>query len=397
MTRLQFARRLAESRGWVDSGASDEEVIASLADNGVTAVANDFRGGDEITRAEAATMFVRASGGEAGSTEEGLQAAFDSGIFTQIGDGNATFQDRWFAGVEAQAQADIDWSTVRSYEDWEQVVKERFPAWSWALDHPELGPILAEAAEGEFTVDTFESQLRATDWFTSRTAAERAWDLQEADPANEAELQRQIEARAGEIRDLVGQLGAELSDEAVTSLSRDALRRGLSVDEITGQIISSTSSFTAGSITASEDEIAALAASQLVSIDAATRRSLAGKLATGEMNSDGIRSYVSSIAKSQHPQFAEFIDQGISVAEYLAPQRNTIASMLGRAPADIDLMSPEFSSVTRIGDGGQMRAMTLDETTRFVRSRDDYWQGSQGQSELHSMVGGLSRALGVRR
>ncbi len=396
MTRLQFARRLAESRGWVDSGASDEEVIASLADNGVTAVANDFRGGDEITRAEAATMFVRAGGGEAGSTEEGLQAAFDSGIFTQIGDGNATFQDRWFAGVEAQAQADIDWSTVRSYEDWEQVVKERFPAWSWALDHPELGPILAEAAENEFTVDTFDSQLRATDWFSSRSAAERAWDLDEADPANEAEIQRQIEAEAGDIRDIAGRLGAELSDDAISALARDALRRGLSQDEITGQIVASTSSFSAGSLTAAEDQISTLAGQYMVSIDEETRRSLAGKKVTGEMTDAGLLSYVKNVASSQFPHMAELIGQGISLKEYTAPHRNLVASMLGRTVNDIDL-TKEFRDVLSIGDNADVRPMTLSETEKYVRSQDAYWQGQQGQGELNSMVNGLSRALGVRR
>ncbi len=291
----------------------------------------------------------------------------------------------------------VDWEAMNGFEPWKTVVAERFPAYQHMLDHPELGPLLEEAAEGEFELSTFEARFRATEWFTSRSAAEREWDLFADDPANEAERDRQIAERAGTVRDLSAQLGAELSDDAITALATEALRRGLSEDEVVGQITASTTSYSAGSLTAAEDQIAALAAGQLIDVDAETRRSLAVRLVNGEMNEDGLRSYVTNIAKSQHPQFSKFIDQGISVAEYLAPQRNTIASMLGRNPADIDLMSPEFSAVTRMGDGSDLRAMTLDETTRFVRSRDDYWQGSQGQEELFGMVNGLSRALGVRR
>lgn len=396
MTRIEFARQLATRRGWVESGASDEEVIAALAENGITTQADNFRGDDTITRAEAATMFVRSSGGEADSLEAGLQSAFDSGIFTQVGDGDAEFQSAWFNGVFTQSQEDIDWSTVRTYEAWEQIVKERFPAWAWALDHPELAPILQDAAEGEFTADTFEANLRATEWFTSRSAAERAWDIQEADPANEAELQRQIAQRAGEIRDRSSTLGAQLSDEAIDALARDSLRRGLTEDEVTGQIVAGSPTITAGAVAAAEDQIAALASDQLVTIDDETRRSLALKIVNGEMNGDGLRSYVQNVARSQFPQFADMIDQGVSVREYTAPQRNVLASMLGRNPADIDF-NGEFRDVLSIGDGGQTRAMSLSETERYGRTLDEYWQGQRGQEELSSMVGGLTRALGVRR
>lgn len=293
--------------------------------------------------------------------------------------------------------SDVDWSGVQSLEAWEQVVRERFPGYAWALDHEELGPILKEAAEGEFTATTFESRLRATDWFASRSAAERTWDAFIADPANEAEVARQVEEQVGELRREAGVLGAELSDEQLDELARVALRRELSPAEITAQIVGATDSYAPGAFMANETTINEYASNYLVSVDEETRRSLAGKFATGQIDQSGIESYFQSIAKSQHPQFADLIDRGISVKEYMAPQRNMIAEMLGRSPADIDLMSPEFSAVTRIGDGGNLRAMNLTETAQFVRSSDDYWSTSKGRREVNGMVNGLTRALGVRR
>lgn len=59
----------------------------------------DFRGGDTITRAEAATVLVRSTGETVGSTDEGLQKAVDLGLFESVGDGGAGFNEDWYQGV----------------------------------------------------------------------------------------------------------------------------------------------------------------------------------------------------------------------------------------------------------------------------------------------------------
>lgn len=292
--------------------------------------------------------------------------------------------------------SEIDWDEVNTADQWRELVRERFPGWAWALDHPELGPILEEAAEGEFTLDTFNAQLRATDWFSSRSVAEREWDILVADPANEEEVARQIEEERGRISDLVSQLGADFSEEDLDALAVNSLRRGLNDDEITGQIIAGTEAFTAGSMFAAEANIRKQAANNLITIDPETQRSLAAKLATGEMNQSGINSYIATVAKNQYPQFASLIDEGVSVSEYMAPQKQLIANMLGTNMQDVDFEG-EYRDVLSIGDGSQVRAMSLSETERFVRSKDEYWQGRQGQDEALSIVNGLTKAMGVRR
>lgn len=297
---------------------------------------------------------------------------------------------------EIDAFNEVDWEAVTSADEWKTIVRERFPGWAWALDHEELGPLLQEAAESEFTLETLEAQYRATDWFTSRTTAEREWDLLVSDPANAEEVARRVEVQRGELADLVSQLGSDLSDDALDALATDALRRGLSEDEIIGQIIAGTKAYTAGSILASEEAIRVSAASNLITIDPDTQRSLSAKLATGEMNADGLSSYIKSVAKNQYPQFADLIDQGVSVSEYMAPQKKLIADMLGKNMQDVDFTN-QYRDVLSIGDGNQVRAMSLSETERYIRSQDDYWRGKQGQDELFSVVNGLTRAMGVRR
>ena len=398
MNRFEFGRQLAARMGWIDPDATNAQVVQALADNGVTNQAANFRGDETISRSEAATMFVRASGGSAEDLDAGLSQAVNSGIFTSTGDGGAAFQEEWFGRTAARADAgEIDWGTVRDFPEWKSVVEERFPGWAWAFDHPELGPLLESAVEGEFNADTFNAQLRATDWFTTRTESERAWDLRSGDPANAEQLERETLERLGEVKDLAGQLGAGgFSEDELRALAVQSLREGLSADEITGALVAGTDSYQAGTLAASQGDVRRLAADYLVTVDEATQRSLAGKLATGELTQEGVAAYVQNVARSQFPQFADMIDQGISVREYTAPQRNIVASMLGMNSEDVDLTG-QFRDVLSIGDGGQTRAMSLSETERYVRTRDDYWQAESGRRELHGMVNGLSRALGVRR
>ena len=292
--------------------------------------------------------------------------------------------------------AEVDWNEVENVDQWREIVRERFPGFAWALEHPELGPILEEAAEGEFTVETFNAQLRATDWFTSRTAAERDWDLLASDPANDEEVARQVEEEKGRISDLVSQLGSDFSADDLDALATDSLRRKLSDDEIVGLILAGTQAFSAGSMLSAEANIRKQAADNLITIDAETQRSLATKLATGELTQGGVDSYVTSVAKNQYPQFAALIDEGVSVSEYMAPQKQLIANMLGRNMQDVDFTG-EYRDVLSIGDGGQVRAMSLSETERYIRSRDEFWESRQGEDEALAVVNGLTRAMGVRR
>jgi hypothetical protein len=109
MTRYEFARDLAVKMGLVPPGSSGKESAAALREAGITTQSEaDFDGNAEVTRAEAATFFVRASGGTATSTESGLQQAVDEGWFKSIGDGSAGFESAWFNTPATAALAGDD-------------------------------------------------------------------------------------------------------------------------------------------------------------------------------------------------------------------------------------------------------------------------------------------------
>jgi len=125
MTRSEFALKLASRMGLLQAGGSAADAEAALRKAGITRTQQGaFRGGDVISRAEAATMFVRANGGDPSSVDQGLQQAHNQGLFTQVGDGTAGFEQAWFAhvadstfGPDQTQTADTPTDPVQDAED----------------------------------------------------------------------------------------------------------------------------------------------------------------------------------------------------------------------------------------------------------------------------------------
>lgn len=292
----------------------------------------------------------------------------------------------------------IDWSKIETPEAWETLVRERFPAFAWALDHEELGPILEEAAKGDYTEQTFSANLRATEWWTSRTEAQRSWDLFSGDTTNAAEVARRVEEAKGSLSDQISTLGVEVPAAALDELTRQWLRNGWNEDELIGAVLAESTDFNPGVFTATESAVKQMGADFMVSVSDSSARSLAQRMIRGEVDEVGIEETMRELATQQHPALADLIERGVTPSQYFAPHRTRIATALGRQPEDIDLMG-EFSDVLSIGDGREVRPMTVTETDRYLKSKDEYWQvpGGEGEAQLYGMVSGLAGAFGRRR
>lgn len=79
------------------------------------------------------------------------------------------------AGVQEQ---EFPWDSI------EEAAKDMYPYLSVYLDHEELGPILREAAENQWSADRTQAAIQDTDWFRHRTESERDWEhMLETQPA----------------------------------------------------------------------------------------------------------------------------------------------------------------------------------------------------------------------
>ncbi len=104
MKRYEFGLALALQIGLVSEGASGRDAEEALRANGITTSSSNanYRGNDVITRAEAATMFMRASGQSPANVSDGLQRAVTAGLYGSAGDGSAEFKEEWFDGVASK-------------------------------------------------------------------------------------------------------------------------------------------------------------------------------------------------------------------------------------------------------------------------------------------------------
>jgi hypothetical protein len=98
------------------------------------------------------------------------------------------------------------------------------------LDHPELGPILRQAAkEGWDNTRLFGALQQTTFWRTTADSARKWQILSTLDPAT---AQRQREEQAQAVRDLARQEGLTLDEAQVARFADDALRNGWSSSQL---------------------------------------------------------------------------------------------------------------------------------------------------------------------
>lgn len=291
----------------------------------------------------------------------------------------------------------IDWSKIDG-PAWATLVRERFPASAWVLDHPELETVIRKAIDEDQTPDTFANNLRATDWYTTRTEAERSWDIFAADTTNAAEKADRLADAARGLADQASQLGLEVSAADLEAIALRSLREGLEGSQVTGLLLDRSTGNNPGAFVASQDAVQAAGRQYLVDVSDEEAAKFARKLFTGEWTEANVAETMQKLAYQRHPGLRELLDNDVSPEEFFRPHQQRLAAMLGREPDQIDLMG-EFSAVTSIGDGGSLRPMSVAETERYGRSLDEYWQvpGGEGETELYGMVDSLARAMGRRR
>ena len=54
-----------------------------------------------------------------------------------------------------------------------QAIEENYPTMAWALDHDELGPLLEQAGEEEWSALKLQGKLQGTEWWQEHTRGQR--------------------------------------------------------------------------------------------------------------------------------------------------------------------------------------------------------------------------------
>lgn len=268
-------------------------------------------------------------------------------------------------------------------------VLEHFPAMAWLLDVPEVADVLQRAVDQEWTPDTFEANLRATQWWRRQTDTQRARvDLEQTDPATAA---ARVDALKAQMRAMAGTLGGDLTDERAGALAWMAWRNGFSDQQIKSTV--------AGEVTPSAGatvDVRALAKKYYVDLPDEQAADISRRLFTGELTPDAAENMLRTQAMGRFPQLADYIKQGIRPADYFAPFQQMVASMTGRTADQVDLVNdPTWQPIISHADGTTIRPMTLDEATKHVRSTDAFAQSARGQAEQATYTKTIAAAFGA--
>lgn len=268
-------------------------------------------------------------------------------------------------------------------------VNKFFPAFGYLLDVPEVAAVLERAVTQEWTPDTFEANLRATDWWRTQTDKQRARATLEAtDPATATNA---VNALKAQIKSQAASYGREMTDDRAGALAWAAFRGAWDDAAIRSAIASD-----AGPNQAQQVDIRGLARAYMVDLPESTIADMTRRMFTGELPADAVKNYVLNQAIAQYPSQADQLKAGLQTRDLFAPHRQVIGDLLGIDPETVDLQkNPTWQqAIQHADDKGQIRPMTTAELTRYVRSTSEFMSSDRGQKEAATFATNFARSVG---
>lgn len=297
---------------------------------------------------------------------------------------------RMLAGQPPPSDAEVDQVVL----DWMQ---EQYGSLAAYYQHPELGPILRQAALEGWARERIEARVKATNFWRTTTEAQRGFDqLEREDPASAAAKVAQVTQA---ITTLLANEGVDLAPERVQVLARDAARNGTAADQLPRIVLAEVAfdpdrAQPVGRLGSRMTEVKSRADAYFVPMDDQSAWEWAKQIETGQAEAGSYDEYLRQQAKAMLPSLADRIDAGQTVRQLLAPQITTAANLLEIDPTQVDLRDPRFAPILQHNDGTTTREMTVAETGQLIRNTDDYWH-TQGANDLvATRVSALANALG---
>jgi hypothetical protein len=247
----------------------------------------------------------------------------------------------------------------------------------------EIRSKLVEAAKWGWSPSKLQAEVQATTWY--RTTSNQAREFEILQSTNPAEAQAQVAAIAASIQNSAQTMGVGLAGSAIAGMAWQAARNGWTDAQTIDALLANLdwSTVEGGQLTATRDDIKAVAGQFLVDVSDTTAQQYAARIASGELTLEGVRSIMQRQATGRFSWLSDTIDQGVTPADYFAPVRDVIARTLEVAPDSINLMDPRWLGLVEVRDRetGQMRAATLNEAMLSARGRSEF-VNTQGAGEM---------------
>lgn len=280
-------------------------------------------------------------------------------------------------------------------------IANEYPLLAFLANDPEIGPLLREASDPYtgFSANTFRYKVAQTNWWRSRSAAQRQWSvLVNTDPG---EANRQRAAYAANLRTTAGRLGVGLDNSQVKFAAEWALMRGIPPDspELMHSLIQhgrKAGAIGPGAYKTGARDIAEIAEGQwLRGVSAKEQRDWGYWLAMGQKTVEDWNAHLAGEAIHRFPHMADQIRSGSTVADVVGPFVQLVAQELEEDPgyiwSKVKHHDPAFQPLLGVRDpvSKKMRLPTQSDAIRVARSRSTWWKTSNGRQ----MDAQMSKAL----
>lgn len=287
-------------------------------------------------------------------------------------------------------------------EDWELAASEIYGAYFHIIKQdPQVAELIAKAAFEEWEPDKFQYQLEQTNWWRTTSEAVRKFDnLYARDPAT---AQADIDRYAQELKQDALDLNIRLTGEQLNQLAYDAIRGGMTKQQVTNALgmlaTSSAEGVTSLRYGYYGNTINQLASNYGVSISDDEFNQLVDRFAVGQENEESLTSSFQAKATALFPALSERLMAGETFSQIVEPYRYRASQILGRDFASTDFMDNDSFSqaVTYVGDDGKERPMTYTEWGQYLRSNREfgYEFTDEAQSRAYMVANRIADIFGA--
>lgn len=282
----------------------------------------------------------------------------------------------------------------------DDVARQMYGYMSWALDIPEVGGILRQAASLGWSQAQLESAIEKTDWWKTTDDSAKQWQQLLAN--NPGEANSQIAQKEADIRSALVQQGVSLDDARLQQVASSALQFGWDDTQTKNALDSEL--MRSPDVLQSQvgTNYKALAAQYAVPLSDPTIQQWAAHSISGVSSDEQFREYLSQQAQSRfagNSSLTTFLQGGGTVDQYFDPYKQYAAQTLGVNPDTIDLTDPKWSAAinAKIDDKGTIGAMSYQQWVQYMKTNPvyNYDKTTQGRDDAYSMARQIGTLFGA--
>lgn len=276
-----------------------------------------------------------------------------------------------------------------------QYEKDHYGNMMWVKNDPGLNQLLESASRNQWTPEKFKAEFENSDWYKTKLPQTRAFT--ERQLSGDISLNKEIDDKTNDMLASATAMGFNLTYQDLLPLATDGIRLGWTDLELKKAVLAKVQfdPNQSGGLGALGTKAKEIGKNYLFNISAEEANDWSRKLFTGEASEESMQQAFRLKAKSAFPSLAEFIDNNGVPKDYFAQHVTTAANLLEVSEGDIDLTDSKYNQIISHADEkGNLRPMSVYETTKFIKGKDEYWKTSNSANEVSQVVNQLGALFG---